>query len=200
MIPIFVLSIAVYIGFFGFKDFLRRLAPLPRPPLSNETQFKHVKTGKSIQFPRLTDNTTAEPVSLSVVIPAYNEEKRLTVMLEETVVYLRKRATTTKRGDPTFTYEIILVDDGSKDKTVQVASKYALDNGLEDVFRILKLEKNRGKGGAVTQVLEMEGIRGARRLCVIYHTLHLPHPTHLDHIYTTFEGHVGDKRRNFAVC
>jgi glycosyltransferase involved in cell wall biosynthesis len=95
-------------------------------------------------------------------------------MLDETVAYLNKRAAAAAERDP-FTFEIVLVDDGSKDETVKVASKYALDNKLEDVFRILKLEKNRGKGGAVTQV-EMKGlelcINRAVRCCSRLHSKH----------------------------
>ena len=51
-------------------------------------------------------------LELSVVIPAYNEETRLPVMLEESVDYLVKNF-----GDR---FEIVLVDDGSKDKTTKV--------------------------------------------------------------------------------
>jgi len=47
-----------------------------------------------------------------VIIPAYNEQDRLPVMLEECVDYLKKK------HDNKF--EIILVDDGSKDKTTNV--------------------------------------------------------------------------------
>lgn len=50
-------------------------------------------------------------------------------------------------------YEIILVNDGSKDKTVDVVLKFAKENGLHDVLRVVSLEKNRGKGGGVTHGL-----------------------------------------------
>ncbi|ORZ21232.1 nucleotide-diphospho-sugar transferase, partial [Absidia repens] len=87
-------------------------------------------------------------VDLSVIIPAYDESKRLPIMLKETVDYLERRCKeTTKRS---FTYEIIIVDDGSKDNTIQVASEFSKEYSSADI-RILALEKNRGKGGAVTQ-------------------------------------------------
>lgn len=47
-------------------------------------------------------------------------------------------------------YEIILVDDGSKDKTVDVALRVSKKHQLHDIMRIVPLRENRGKGGAVT--------------------------------------------------
>ncbi|KAG0163448.1 dolichyl-phosphate beta-glucosyltransferase [Apophysomyces sp. BC1034] len=67
-------------------------------------------------------------------------------MLKETVEYLETR----KVGDKTFSYEIIVVDDGSRDNTVDVALEFAKECKHVDI-RILALEINRGKGGAVTQ-------------------------------------------------
>jgi cellulose synthase/poly-beta-1,6-N-acetylglucosamine synthase-like glycosyltransferase len=54
----------------------------------------------------------AASLDLTVVVPAFNEERRIVKMLDETVKYLKDR-----RG---FSWEIIVVDDGSKDKTVQI--------------------------------------------------------------------------------
>ncbi|KAB5572035.1 glycosyltransferase family 2 protein [Coniochaeta sp. 2T2.1] len=47
-------------------------------------------------------------------------------------------------------YEIIIVNDGSKDRTVEVALDFSRRKGLHDVLRVVTLEKNRGKGGGVT--------------------------------------------------
>jgi dolichyl-phosphate beta-glucosyltransferase len=52
-------------------------------------------------------------LDLSVVIPAYNEELRLPVMLAESVDYLSKNF-----GQK---FEIVVVDDGSRDRTTDVA-------------------------------------------------------------------------------
>lgn len=92
-------------------------------------------------FPSLYSPAT---IDLSVIVPAYNEEERLPKMLDECLDFLEERRKTTKG----FSYEVIVVDDGSKDKTTQVALKYSQKYTTEHV-RVLKLVKNRGKGGAI---------------------------------------------------
>lgn len=52
------------------------------------------------------------------------------------------------KSDNQFTYELIIVDDGSSDKTTQVGLKYSNKYG-SDKIRVLTLKKNRGKGGTV---------------------------------------------------
>lgn len=96
---------------------------------------------QKFKFPDLNDPPSLE---LSVVVPAYNEEKRLIPMLEECLGYLEKR----NKQNSNFTYEIIIVDDGSKDKTSKVALEYVRKYGTHRI-RVLTLMKNRGKGGAV---------------------------------------------------
>ncbi|KAK4217833.1 dolichyl-phosphate beta-glucosyltransferase [Rhypophila decipiens] len=68
-----------------------------------------------------------------------------------------------ERGDrgesgPLGGYEILVVNDGSKDSTVQVALEFSKQNGLHDILRVVTLEKNRGKGGGVTH--GMRHVRG----------------------------------------
>lgn len=84
---------------------------------------------------------------LSIVIPAYNEEDRLPGSLDETLGYLQRRRN--KQG-PAFTYEIIIVDDGSKDSTAAVALGYVKTHGI-DAVRLLRLPHNCGKGRAVRE-------------------------------------------------
>lgn len=43
-------------------------------------------------------------------------------MLDQTLEYLESR----QKKDPTFTYEVLVVDDGSKDKTTDVAQEYPI--------------------------------------------------------------------------
>lgn len=97
--------------------------------------------GTKSKFPSIEDEPT---IDLSVVIPAYEEEKRLPVMMDECMEYLEKRS----KKDPKFLYEVIVVSDGSKDKTVEAAMKYSKKFTTNKV-RVLELIENRGKGGAV---------------------------------------------------
>ncbi|CAL4123312.1 unnamed protein product, partial [Meganyctiphanes norvegica] len=92
-------------------------------------------------FPSIKDAPTKY---LSVIIPAYNEEERLPVMLDECIPYLEDR----RKSSQGFDYELIIVDDGSRDKTTDVGMQYTKEYGSDRV-RVLTLAKNRGKGGAV---------------------------------------------------
>lgn len=67
-------------------------------------------------------------------------------MLDECLEYLEKKSKNAK-----FAYEVIIVSDGSTDKTVEIAQKYSKKYSSENM-RILALETNRGKGGAVRLV------------------------------------------------
>lgn len=86
---------------------------------------------------------------LSVVIPAFNEEARLPRSLERLRAFLDARGTG---------YEILVVDDGSRDATVATAQAAARGSAL----RVLAGGKNRGKGHAVRR--GMLAAVGERRL------------------------------------
>lgn len=78
---------------------------------------------------------TLEPLrSLSIVIPAYNEEKRLPGTLDRVLAWLDRRALDFS--------ELIVVDDGSRDNTAGVAES-------RPPVRVLRNPGNRGKGYAV---------------------------------------------------
>lgn len=77
----------------------------------------------------------------SIVIPAYNEEKRITPFLLALLDFSRRRKEV----------EVIIVNDGSTDKTLEVVHKIA--NGNNEV-KIVSYECNRGKGWAVKQGIE----------------------------------------------
>jgi len=82
---------------------------------------------------------------LSIIIPAYNEESRLPNTLEQVFHFLGKQS---------FQSDVIVVENGSTDKTFGVAQKFA------DQHKNLRVIHNqeRGKGGAVQRcVLEAHG-------------------------------------------
>jgi len=112
----------------------------PFPAILNFDQekcFKTSKTGSELEdFPSLDSPGS---INLSVIVPAYNEELRLPKMLEECLEFLEARKSS---------YEVIIVDDGSKDTTTEVGLGY-VDKYGSDKVRVLSLAKNRGKGGAV---------------------------------------------------
>ncbi|KAJ4154049.1 hypothetical protein LMH87_010513 [Akanthomyces muscarius] len=126
----------------------------------------------------------APELRLSVVLPAYNEEDRILPTLEEAVEYLDKHigrpgAKPSSSSDtspkeqrhrhsrtasrPASGYEIIVVNDGSRDGTVDVVLRFAHERKLHDVLRVVSLERNRGKGGGVTH-----GLRHARGHHVLF--------------------------------
>jgi dolichyl-phosphate beta-glucosyltransferase len=94
-------------------------------------------SGRRERFGSLMDEATLD---LTVVVPAYNEELRIARMLDEAAEYLATRG-------PDFAWEMIVVDDGSRDRTAEVVHEYAQRRGLP--VRVMRLVQNRGKGGSV---------------------------------------------------
>lgn len=101
----------------------------------------YVEPNQSVSPSKYGTVFDAPEVYVSFVVPAYNEQKRLPKMLDETLEYLERRSL-----DPGFTYEIIIVDDGSKDDTANVALSYAARNSN---IRLLRQPRNMGKGAAI---------------------------------------------------
>ncbi|KAK4193868.1 family 2 putative glycosyltransferase [Podospora australis] len=191
---------------------LHLLAPKPRPPLPSEKTYITTLPDGSVSHPKplpcwydrwhaegcllaAEEPTTPIPVpvpvdtiepaevEISVVVPAYNEESRITVALEEMVEYLdanfgrpgglqerkNSRPSTPHRlvfkhdiSKPPLPlsgqtqprgYEILIINDGSKDRTVEVCLEFSRKHHLHDILRVVTLEKNRGKGGGVTHGL-----------------------------------------------
>jgi len=91
---------------------------------------------------------------LSIIIPAYNEEKRLLKTLGAINEYLRKQNyPSTDLGQ--VNYEIIVVSDGSKDKTAEVARN--LQSQIKNL-RVIDNKENHGKGYVTRQgMLEAKG-------------------------------------------
>jgi dolichyl-phosphate beta-glucosyltransferase len=154
-------------------------------------------------------------IFMTVVVPAYNEEDRMSGMLEEAVEYLQSAYPQPSSGDGAANggngaekagpgkssargWEILVVSDGSTDNTVQTALTFAREHQLSThplpaegpwssntgaktrsnsapkvqttptniphgSIRVITLEQNRGKGGAVTH-----GMRHARGQYVVF--------------------------------
>jgi glycosyltransferase involved in cell wall biosynthesis len=86
-------------------------------------------------------------ISISIVIPAYNEEKRLPGTLSSVFAYLGSR-------EWSFA-EVLVVDDGSSDATARVVEQFA---GRDPRLRLLANPGNRGKGYSVRHgVMEARG-------------------------------------------
>lgn len=79
---------------------------------------------------------------ISLIVPAYNEEKRILPTLEKAFHYFN-----TKK----FNYEIIVVDDGSVDTTAKICQNIDAEN---ENFHLIRLPRNRGKGFAVKTGIE----------------------------------------------
>lgn len=186
------------------------VAPIPRPPLRSEKTYRAIdangEIGDAKQLPCWQDAYDArkrvaqgkadkpdedydieEPeVFMSLVVPAYNEEERLGIMLREATDYLThaygnpmpdlqangnraKRKDVNRMGSNGHVsskkterrgWEVLVVSDGSTDKTVDTALQFARGLGSKSAsgIRVIHLHENRGKGGAATH--GMRHVRG----------------------------------------
>ena len=125
-------------------------------------------------------------VFISLVVPAFNEEERLGKMLAEAVDYLeqqygiaagaqlangnlhQRKSNKTDSANGVLSspnphpigWEILVISDGSKDKTTDTALAFARSQSaaVAQSIRVTSLVENRGKGGAVTH--GMRHVRG----------------------------------------
>ena len=94
------------------------------------------------------------PVQLSIVIPAFNEQDRLGATL---------RAVDEWAAGRDARVEVVVVDDGSKDGTLEIARTWASEaGGAGEVVPVVLAEPHRGKGAAVAR--GMLAARGAVRM------------------------------------
>lgn len=90
--------------------------------------------------------SNSRELELSIIVPAYNEAKRILPTLTSLVDALERRG---------YHHEILVVDDGSVDETVAVVEAFAV---LHPSVRAVLCEVNRGKGAAVRRgMLEARG-------------------------------------------
>ncbi|KAL8796317.1 MAG: hypothetical protein Q9182_007391 [Xanthomendoza sp. 2 TL-2023] len=207
LFSLFLLSQVFYI-------FISTVAPTPRDILRSETTYTHIEDDGSVSSSKplpywknsyderkararekgnVSDSKVGiedAEVFMSLVVPAFNEENRLGIMLREAVGYLQKeygnkrsdqKANGSARRRPKgaqeqsnghlasgngsvqeepMGWEILIISDGSTDKTIQTALDFAQSLATESAarIRVTSLVENRGKGGAVTH--GMRHVRG----------------------------------------
>jgi dolichyl-phosphate beta-glucosyltransferase len=78
--------------------------------------------------------------TLSVVVPAYNEARRLEQTIEKLCRYLLR--------SPFRAHEVVIVDDGSSDSTVAIAERLSEEYPS---IRVIRQPENRGKGWATRE-------------------------------------------------
>ena len=76
-------------------------------------------------------------LKLSLIIPAYNEEKLIGANLSRILSFLNKMP---------YTWEIVVVDDGSSDATGKI-----VESLKRPEVKLVRLDKNRGKGAALKE-------------------------------------------------
>lgn len=108
---------------------------------------------------------------LSIVIPAYNEERRILKTLQRLEEYFEGR-------DELL--EVLVSDDGSTDRTREVVEEFAAEH---PVVKLLPYEPNRGKGYVVRK-----GMLAARGSCVLFTDADLATPIEeLEKFWPSFE-------------
>jgi dolichyl-phosphate beta-glucosyltransferase len=84
--------------------------------------------------------------SLSIIIPAYNEERRIARTLDDILSFIASQ---------TYTSEVIVIDDGSEDGTSAVVRERVHPYELAGfALRVVRNEPNRGKGYSVKRGIE----------------------------------------------
>ena len=142
---VIILAISIYLQliYISYKEYSeKKTNPLFKPETYN---IKGKFTYDSIP---LNSENPIDNIYLSLVFPAYNENERLEIPLKETIKYLN----TLK-----ISYEIIIVNDGSKDNTFEIINKIIKENPNNKIIGVT-YSKNGGKGYAVKT--GMQYIRG----------------------------------------
>ncbi len=80
-------------------------------------------------------------LKISIIIPAYNEEKRIPQCLERVLSYCREKE---------WDYEVLVAEDGSTDNTVKIVKDFA---SHDNRIKLLSFTERLGKGGAIKNAM-----------------------------------------------
>ena len=86
---------------------------------------------------QLNTGTENEDINLTIFVPAFNEEALITRTLDT----IRQAADSFD-----FSYEVLIYDDASRDRTAEVVEDYIERNGLTGRFHLIRNERNQGIG------------------------------------------------------
>ena len=78
---------------------------------------------------------------MSIIIPAYNEEKRLPKCLKRTIEFCKEEF---------FDFEIIVAEDGSTDNTIEIVKDFQKQDKR---IKLISFKKRMGKGAAITNAI-----------------------------------------------
>src|SRR5210317_1994537 len=81
--------------------------------------------------------------SVSIIIPIFNEEKRILKSLKSIEIFLKKKIFNK--------IEMILINDGSLDKTLFLIKSYLKKSKNKKNFKLISLKHNKGKGYALAK-------------------------------------------------
>ena len=118
----------------GANDYMKK--PLSLSEVCSRTKRLIGVPDKKLSEQKFQD-VTIQKKCVGVVIPCYNEEERL--LSKEFTEFIEKNSG----------YHLCFVNDGSKDKTIDVLNK--LRKGREDFITVYDCKKNGGKAEAVRQ-------------------------------------------------
>ena len=102
---------------------------------------------------------TLKDITYSIVIPAYNEGKRLGATLEKVLGYVREQG---------WNAEVVVVNDGSRDNTAELVRAFS---AKDSTLRLIENPGNRGKGYAVRN-----GMLNARGEVIVFSDADLSSP------------------------
>ncbi len=115
-------------------------------------------------------------MDISIVIPAYNEAKRLPQTLQKVTAHLKKKG---------LSFEVIVVDDGSRDSTAKWVREAG---GVCPEIKLFSNRQNRGKGFSVRR-----GVLAAAGEYILYTDSDLSTPIEeLDNLLAEMAGEEAD--------